>query len=65
MPDTAPRQFETIYDAARRLRVSPRAVERWISTGQLAAYKIGATTRLDVAEVDAFARPIHTTAGVA
>ena len=53
--------FETINEAAARLRLSPRTVRRRIADGQLSAYRFGPVLiRLDRAEVDALLRPIPT-----
>lgn len=59
---TAP-QFVTIADAAEQLGVCTRTIHRYISTGQLRAYRVAERTiRLDRADVLALARPIPTAA---
>ena len=61
MPATvAPRHFETLPEAAARLRCHPRTLRRRIAAGELVGYRLGGSplVRLDAAEVDALLRPI-------
>ena len=56
-----PKQYESIADAARRGRCSPKTIRRRIAEGNLTAYRFGPhLIRLDPAEVDALLRPIPT-----
>ncbi len=68
MVSKAPLQFETLAEAAARLRCHPRTLRRRVAAGQIAGYRIGAgsrTLRLDSADVDALLRPIPTTGNAA
>jgi len=61
MPVTiAPRHFETLSEAAARLRCHPRTLRRRIADGTLAGYRLGGSplVRVDAAEIDALLRPI-------
>jgi len=55
MPATvAPRCFETLPEAAARLRCHPRTLRRRIASGELSGYRLGGSplVRVDSAEVD-------------
>jgi excisionase family DNA binding protein len=59
---TAPRprrRLITIEAAAEYLNVSHRSVQRYIAAGRLRSYRVGPRLiKVDMAEVEAFARPI-------
>ncbi len=46
----------TVHDVAGELKVHPRTVKRWITEGQLAAFKLGdrAGWRIDAGALQAF-----------
>ena len=46
--------FLTVSEVASRMRVSERTVRRWVSTGQLPAFRTGSVTRIDDTALDAF-----------
>lgn len=50
---SAPRFF-TERTLAAYLAVSDRTIRNWIRRGELASYKLGASRRIDPADVDAF-----------
>jgi len=50
---TAP-QFFTERSLAAYLAVSDRTIRNWIRRGELPSYKLGASRRIDPADVDAF-----------
>ncbi len=53
------RQLRDITAAADHLGVNPRTIRRYISEGRLTAYRVGGKLlRVDMAEVDALARPV-------
>lgn len=63
-PQPPHRRYESIPHAADRVGVSTRTIRRWISQGQLTAYRMGSRMiRLDAGEVDLRMQPIPT-AGV-
>ncbi len=41
-------------DVAERMGVSKRTVLRWIERGDLAAYRVGSVTRIELAEFERF-----------
>lgn len=52
-------EYLTMKDAARRLRVVPLTVRRWIRDGRLPGYRLGPRLlRVRADEVDALARRI-------
>ena len=62
----AARGYETIAEAAKRHRVSPRTIRRRIADGYLTSYRFGPTLiRLRPDEVDAALNPILTIGTVA
>jgi len=63
----APRQYESIEDAAARLDINPRTVRRRIADGTITGYRVGAKTiRVARDEVDErLLRPIPTVNGAA
>ncbi len=68
MPATvAPRHFETLPEAAARLRCHPRTLRRRIAAGDLSGYRLGGSplVRVDSADVDALLRPIPAVCPVA
>ena len=50
--DRAPRQYESIQDAASRAGVSVKTIRRRIDDGVLKAYRLGRISRLDPMQVD-------------
>ena len=47
------RRYESVGEAAARVRVSTKAVRRWIASGQLAGYRVGPRLlRIDPDDVD-------------
>jgi len=44
--------------AAERLDIDVRTVRRFIAGGQLPAFRVGRLLKVDVADVDALARPV-------
>jgi len=48
----------TLYEAAERLGVHYMTVYRYVRTGRLAGRKVGVEWRVDVADLDAFARAV-------
>lgn len=46
--------FFTERTLAAYLAVSDRTIRNWIRRGELASYKLGASRRIDPADVDAF-----------
>jgi excisionase family DNA binding protein len=61
--DTKERELLTASDVATRLGCSPFSVYRWISSGQLAAVRLGenGTYRVTEDALARFLRPAHTT----
>lgn len=56
---SAPRTYETIAEAARRIGVHPNTLRRRIADGSLTAYRFGPRLiRLDAGEVDALLRAV-------
>lgn len=56
-PKAAP-TFFTERSLAAYLAVSDRTIRNWISRGELPSYKLGASRRIDPADVESFlARP--------
>lgn len=55
-----PRQLQlvSIDVAAERLNVNSRSVRRWIADGRIPGYRVGRLLKVDLAEVDAFVRPV-------
>lgn len=51
---TTPIAFFTERSLAAYLAVSDRTIRNWIRRGELASYKLGASRRIDPADVDAF-----------
>jgi excisionase family DNA binding protein len=51
---TAPATFFTERSLAAYLAVSDRTIRNWIRRGELPSYKLGASRRIDPADVDAF-----------
>jgi excisionase family DNA binding protein len=47
-------EFFTERSLAAYLAVSDRTIRNWIRRGELASYKLGASRRIDPADVDAF-----------
>jgi excisionase family DNA binding protein len=59
-------EYMTIAQAAEMYAVSPKTIRRYISTGELPAYRLGKSRpnrslRLKRADVEALARPLPTT----
>lgn len=54
------KRFVSTQAAADYLDVSTRSVRAWISAGRLTGYRVGRHVKLDVNELEAFARPIPT-----
>ena len=48
----------TATEAARRLGVDRKTVNRWIHAGRLPAVRVGRTFRVPVSAVEAFAQPV-------
>ncbi|WP_375432114.1 excisionase family DNA-binding protein [uncultured Friedmanniella sp.] len=49
----------TVYDAADRVKVSPRTVRKWLADGDLTTYRHGARLiRVDLDEVDGLFTPV-------
>lgn len=44
-------QGVTIAEAASRLKVSTRTIERWIKSGEIASVKVGGSVRLPLSDV--------------
>ena len=68
--DTPPRDnrryYESVANAAARVGVSTKTVRRWIASGQLAGYRVGARLlRVDPDDVDQMLTPIPTVASPA
>jgi excisionase family DNA binding protein len=58
---TPTRRFLSINEVAAPLDVNPRTVLRWISDGQLKAYRVGsALIKIDTADLDNVVRPLPT-----
>jgi len=53
-PKTAGPTFFTERTLATYLAVSDRTIRNWIRRGELPSYKLGASRRIDPADVDAF-----------
>jgi excisionase family DNA binding protein len=53
-PKAAPPAFFTERSLAAYLAVSDRTIRNWIRRGELPSYKLGASRRIDPADVDAF-----------
>jgi excisionase family DNA binding protein len=51
---TSSEPFFTEHTLADYLAVSDRTIRNWIRRGDLASYKLGASRRIDPADVDAF-----------
>ncbi|MBA2770274.1 MAG: helix-turn-helix domain-containing protein [Sporichthyaceae bacterium] len=59
-----PIQWVSLDDAADRAGVHKRTIRRYISSGRLAAFRMGPRlVRIDAAELDAFLQPIPTAVG--
>lgn len=55
-------EYATVAEAARRLRLSPSTVWRWIDSGKLTAYRIGPKAiRIKTTDLAAMIQPTHTT----
>lgn len=67
MSDTRPAkrmQLVSCGTAAENLGCSPKTVRRYITAGTLTGYRVGPRNlRVDLAEVEALARPIPTAGG--
>lgn len=60
-PSTAQRSTGTLQEAAVLLGCSVRTVRRFIATGELTGYRVGARlVRVDLEEVERLLRPIPT-----
>jgi excisionase family DNA binding protein len=56
-----PRQLITLSAAAEQLGVCTRTIRRWISEGELRAYRVGPRIlRVDQADLDKLLRPLPT-----
>jgi len=53
-PEATPPAFFTERSLATYLAVSDRTIRNWIRRGELPSYKLGASRRIDPADVDAF-----------
>lgn len=53
-PKTTPASFFTERTLAAYLAVSDRTIRNWIRRGELPSYKLGASRRIDPADVNAF-----------
>jgi excisionase family DNA binding protein len=53
-PKTAAPTFFTERTLAAYLAVSDRTIRNWIRRGELPSYKLGASRRIDPADVDTF-----------
>lgn len=53
-PKTKPATFFTERTLATYLAVSDRTIRNWIRRGELPSYKLGASRRIDPADVNAF-----------
>ncbi len=53
-PKITPATFFTERTLATYLAVSDRTIRNWIRRGDLPSYKLGASRRIDPADVDAF-----------
>lgn len=53
-PKITPVIFFTERTLATYLAVSDRTIRNWIRRGELPSYKLGASRRIDPADVDAF-----------
>jgi len=53
-PKTTPVTFFTERTLAAYLAVSDRTIRNWIRRGELPSYKLGASRRIDPADVDSF-----------
>lgn len=54
MTDLARRKFLTVQEAANLMRVSSMTVTRLIRRGELTAYRIGRSLRIDQDDLDAY-----------
>jgi len=53
------KRLESIQGAADYVGCDPKTVRRWIAAGKITGYRAGARMiRVDLAELDAFLRPI-------
>jgi len=60
-PRDSRRHYESVANAAARVGVSTKTVRRWIASGQLAGYRVGARLlRVDPDDVDRMLTPIPT-----
>jgi excisionase family DNA binding protein len=53
-PKTTPASFFTERTLAAYLAVSDRTIRNWIRRGELPSYKLGASRRIDPADVNVF-----------
>jgi excisionase family DNA binding protein len=53
------REFLTVDEVAKELRVDRRTIMRWIRTGQLPAIKVGQTYRILKSEYQDFLKNRH------
>ena len=57
-------QLASLADAAEQLGCSPKTIRRYIAAGTLTGYRVGPRNlRVDLAEVEALARPIPAASG--
>ena len=54
MRSTGTQSLLTVEQIAERLSVSTRTVRRWISDGELVAYRLGRAVRIDEPDLEAF-----------
>lgn len=60
------RELGTLAQGAKALGCSPRTIRRYIAAGTLTGYRVGPRNlRVDMAEVEALARPIPAASGEA
>lgn len=58
----AQRRFYSLEQSATYLDVTVKTVRRWIAEGRLPAYRLGdRLLKVDIADLDAFARRVPTT----
>lgn len=54
MPETLPKEFHTINEAAERFKVAPKTIRNWISNGFITGYQLpGRLLRVDLNEIEA------------
>lgn len=56
----ATKRLASVKAGADYLDVSTRSIRNWIAQGRITGYRVGRVIKVDLVELDAFAKPIPT-----